>query len=186
MATKTLGPDVLWKWEDSLDEALRQQLLSAVESTWSFAHMTAWSYLYDEARGPELIEEALEPVWAFASKSSPRPTTQKLTARLRSQVRRLAKQQKNHIKEFPEGGSLELDAYAASRPIDPVEGLFLEEIVRELSPQAKDVAKYIRMGYTWREIGETLGVDYSAIRKSFRRETDAILIKLGRGVSVAR
>ncbi len=61
MATKTLGPDVLWKWEDSLDEALRQQLLSAVESTWSFAHMTAWSYLYDEARGPELIEEALDP-----------------------------------------------------------------------------------------------------------------------------
>ncbi len=95
----------------------------------------------------------------------------------------MAKQQKNHIKEFPEGGSLELDAYAASRPIDPVEALFLEEIVRELSPQAKDVAKYIRMGYTWREIGETLGVDYSAIRKSFRRETDAILIKLGRGVS---
>lgn len=186
MATKTLGPDVLWKWEDSLDAALRQQLLSAVESTWSFAHTTAWSYLHDEARGPELIEEALEPVWAFASKSSPRPTTQKLTARLRSQVRRLAKQQKNHIKEFPEGGSLELDAYAASQPIDPVEAIFLEEIVRELSPQAKDVARYIRMGYTWRDIGETLGVDYSAIRKSFRRETDAILIKLGRGVSFAR
>ena len=186
MATKTLGPDVLWKWEDSLDEALRQQLLSAVEATWSFAHMSAWSYLHDEARGPELIEEALESVRAFALKSSPRPTTQKLTARLRSQVRRLAKQLKNQIKEVPEGGSLEMEAYTTSRPMDPVEVLFLEEIVRELSPQAKEVATYIRMGYTWRDIGETLGVDYSAIRKSFRREIDAVLIKLGRGVSVAR
>jgi len=185
MATKTLGPAVLWKWEDSLDESLRQQLLSAVESTWSFAHMTAWSYLHDEARGPELIEKALEPIRSFALNSSPRPTTQKLTARLRSQVRRVAKQLKNQIKEDFEGGSLELDAYAAS-PIDPVEVLFFEQIVRELSPQAKDVAKYIRMGYTWREIGETLGVDYSAIHKSFRREMDAILIKLGRGVSIER
>lgn len=186
MATKTLGPDVLWKWEHSLDQALRQQLLSAVESTWSFAHMIAWSYLHDEARGPELIELALEPVWAFACKSSPRPTTQKLTARLRSQVKRLAKQQKKQIREIAEGGSHELDAYAASRPMDPVEMLFLEQIIREFSPQARDIAKYIRMGYTWRDIGETLGVDYSAIRKSFRRETDAILIKLGRGVSIAR
>jgi DNA-binding NarL/FixJ family response regulator len=57
--------------------------------------------------------------------------------------------------------------YPASQPLDPVEVLFLEEIIRELSPQAKEVAKYIRMGYTWQDIGETLGVDHSAIRKSF-------------------
>ena len=71
MATKTLGPDVLWKWEDSLDGALRQKLMSAVESTWGFAHMTAWSYLNDGAQGPELIEQALEKVQAFALRTSP-------------------------------------------------------------------------------------------------------------------
>ncbi len=169
-----------------MDEALRQQLMSAVESTWAFAHMTAWSYLNDGAQGTDLVEQALEVVRAYALRTSPAPSTQKLTARLRSQVRRIAKQRKNQVKEVAEGSSLELEIYPATRLPDPVEVLFLQEIVREFSPQAKEVAKYIRMGYTWRDIGKALGVDHSAVRRSFRRETDAVLIKLGRGVPVER
>ena len=133
MATKTLGPDVLWKWEDSLDGALRQKLMSAVESTWGFAHMTAWSYLNDGAQGPELIEQALEKVQAFALRTSPPPSTQKLTARLKSQIRRLAKQRKNRNKEVQDGSALELELYPASQVPDPTEVLFLQEIVREYS-----------------------------------------------------
>ncbi len=186
MATKTLGPDVLWKWEDSLDGALRQKLMSAVESTWGFAHMTAWSYLNDGAQGPELIEQALEKVQVFALRTSPPPSTQKLTARLKSQIRRLAKQRKNRNKEVQDGSALGLELYPASQVPDPTEVLFLQEIVREYSPQAKEIAQYIRLGYTWRDIGEALGIDHSSIRKSFRRETDAVLIKLGRGVPVER
>jgi len=178
MATKTLGHDVLWKWEDSLDEALRQQLLSAVESTWPFAHMTAWSYLHDEAQAAEIVEEALEVVRAYAVRSSPAPTTQKLTARLRSQIRRIAKQRANRIKEEPIGSLDDLDSLLQPHFNDPSEQVFLEQVLAELTPRARDVAAWLQMGYSWREIGTTFELDHSSLRRAFKREGAAALLKL--------
>lgn len=178
MATKTLDRDVLWKWEDSLDEALRQQLLSAVESTWPFAHMTAWSYLHDEAQAAEIVEEALEVVRAYAIRSSPAPTTQKLTARLRSQIRRIGKQRANRIKEEPIGSLDDLDSLLQPHFHDPWEQVFLEQVLAELTPRARDVAAWLQMGYSWREIGATFELDHSSLRRAFKREGAAALLKL--------
>lgn len=178
MATKTLGHNVLWKWENSLDEALRQQLLSAVESTWPFAHMTAWSYLHDEAQAAEIVEEALEKVRAYAVGSLPAPTTQKLTARLHSQIRRIAKQRANRIKEEPIGSLDDLDSLLQPHFNDPSDQVFLEQVLAELTPRARDVAAWLQMGYSWREIGATFELDHSSLRRAFKREGAAALLKL--------
>ena len=144
---------------------MRQQLLSAVESTWPFAHMTAWSYLHDEAQAAEIIEEALEKVRAYALASSPAPTTQKLTARLHSQIRRIAKQRANRIKEEPIGSLDDLDSLLQPHFSDPSEQLFLEQVLAELTPRARDVAGWLQMGYSWREIGATFDLDHSSLRR---------------------
>lgn len=178
MATKTLGPDVLWKWENTLNEALRQQLLSAVESTWAFAHMTAWTYLHDEAQAAEIVEEALEVVSAYAIRSVPTPTTRKLTARLHSQVKRLVRQRANRSKEDPIGSVADIDPLLQPSRGDPTEQLFLEQILAELSPRARDVAAWLQMGYSWREIGATFDIDYSHLRRAFQKESAAALLKL--------
>lgn len=186
MATKTCSADPLWRWTSSLDRAQKETLLQAVDANRAFARATAWSYLHDEQLGGELIERALESVHRFAANTTPAPSVAKLTSRLRSQIRRVAKQQERRVKELHKGSLRDLELLSTAATPDPVEYLFLEEVVGNLSPQGREVASYIRLGYTWRDIGTFLGVDHSALRKSFRRETDAALVKLGRGVRIER
>lgn len=187
MATKTYGVvDPLWRWTDSLDPAQKQRLLEAVEANRSFARATAWSYLYDEQLGGELIDRALVSVQRFATQTQPTPTAGKLTARLHSQIRRIAKQMQRKSKEQSAGSLRDLELLAPSETPDPIESLYAEEVVKLLTPKAKEIAWALRMGLTWREIGDQMGIDPSSLHKAFRRESDAALIKLGRGVRIER
>ena len=182
MATKTCAAHFLWRFEASLDESLKTKLLTAAEHCWPYANLNAWSYLRDHTLATEIVEEALGVVHGYALRSSPAPTVEKLTARLRSQIRRVTKQRANRFKEEPSGSLLELEMYSRIDSPDPTDLLYLEQVLKLLSPQAKEVASWIRTGYSWREIGRLSGVDHNSIRKAFRREADAALIELGRGI----
>jgi hypothetical protein len=186
MATKTCGANFLWRWEASLDESLKTKLLTAAESCLSYAHLSAWSYLHDETLATEIVEVALEVVRAYALRTTPSPTVEKLTARLRSQIRRVTKQRANRIKENPIGSLRDLEMYSRIEIPDPTDLLYLEQVLDLLTPQAKEVASWILTGYSWREIGRLSGVDHNSIRRAFRREADAALIHLGRGIRLAR
>ncbi len=186
MATKTYGTNFLWRWEASLDEALKTKLLTAAKSCSSYAHLSAWSYLHDETVATEIVEQALGVVRAYALRTTPSPTVEKLTARLKSQIRRIAKQRANRIKEKPIGSLRDLEMYSRIENPDPTDLLYLEQVLNLLSPQAKEVASWIRTGYSWREIGSLSGVDHNSIRRAFRREADAALIQLGRGLRIVR
>ncbi len=186
MATKTCAANFLWRWEASLDETLKTKLLTAAESCMSYAHLSAWSYLHDETVAAEIVEEALAVVRAYALRTTPSPTVEKLTARLRSQIRRVTKQRANRIKENPIGSLRDLEMYSRTENPDPTDLLYLEQVLNLLSPQAKEVASWILTGYSWREIGRLSGVDHNSIRRAFRREADAALIQLGKGIRLER
>ena len=81
-------------------------------------------------------------------------------------------------KEDPSGSVVDLDPLLRPTRGDPAEQLFLERILAELSPRARDVAAWLQMGYTWREIRATFDVDHSYLRRSFRKESAAALLKL--------
>ena len=179
MMVKTYAAHALWKWEASLDETLKAKLLTAAEYCWSYARHSAWSYLHDVTLAPEILEESLEVVRSFALRTSPSPPVEKLTARLRSQIRRVVEQRAKRLKEEPRGSLRELDLFSRVEHPDPTDLLYLEEVLKLLSPQAKEVAGWIRTGYSWREIGKLSGIDHTAIRRAFRRETDAALAQLG-------
>ena len=188
MATsKSSSVDPLWRWHDSLDEQLRSKLTAAVQATRSYAHLSAWSYLHDETMALEIMEEALDVVRSYALRASSSPSQAKLTARLRSQVRRVTKQRANRSRrEGYSGGLRDLEMYTAANNPDPTDALLLEEVLKLLSPQAKEIATWIWMGYSWRDIGKTFGIDHNAVRLAFRRETSAALIQLGRGMQIGR
>ena len=179
MVTKTCATHVLWKWEASLDETLKAKLLSAAESCWAYARHRAWSYLHDVTFAAEILEDSLEVVRSYALRTSPSPSVEKLTARLRSQIRRVIKQRARRLKEEPHGSLYDVSLFSRGDHPDPTDLLFLEEVLKLLSPQAKEVAGWIRTGYSWREVGKLSGIDHSAICRAFRRETDAALVQLG-------
>ncbi len=187
MSSNSSSVDPLWKWRDAPDEGLRSRLAAAVEATSAYAQFSAWSYLHDTMLTAEIMEEAIEVVRAYALRFSPPPSEAKLTARLRSQVRRIAKQSANlSSKETCAGALYDLEVYAPASTPDPTEVLLLEEVLARLSPQAQKVATWIWMGYSWREIGKACEIDHNSVRLAFRRETDAALIQLGRGTRVRR
>jgi DNA-binding NarL/FixJ family response regulator len=162
--------------------------MAAVQTTWSYAQLSAWTYLHDEALGADIMEAAIKVIYSYAQRTSPMPPVEKLTARLRSQIRRVAKQMANRRRKEENAGSvrdLEL-AYNPSVTPDPTDTLLIKEVLDLLSPRAREVATWIWMGYSWREIGQTVDVDHNSIRLAFHRETDAALTRLGRGMRVSR
>jgi hypothetical protein len=188
MSTKTYTAELLWKWQDSLEDELRTGLMAAVQRTWPYAQLSAWSYLHDESLSVDIMEQSLESIYSYALRSSPRPSAEKLTARLRSQVRRVTKQMANRRRKEEAVGSthdLELNCSSTETP-DPTDVMLIQEVLDLLSPQAREVAVWLWMGYSWREIGKTFEVDHNSIRLAFRREADAALERLGRGMRIAR
>ena len=188
MATKTCNPDPLWRWKDSLDEGLRDKLTKAVEETWAYARFSTWSYLHDESMAAEIMEEALDVVRDYALRCSPPPTVEKLTGRLFGQFRRITKRKARRLqKEYAAGSLRDLALYSpVVHDPDPTDILLLKQVLELLPPQAREVAEWIRMGYSWREIGKTFDVDHNALRFAFRCDVDAALIRLGRGIRICR
>lgn len=187
MATKASWTDSLWRWSETLDSPLRELMVEAVRANASFASFLAWSMLRDEAATAVLIEEALESVVAYASRCLVAPTQRKITMRLRSQIRRIARRAQRHLdRQKPIGSMNDIEMIAPSLTYDPTDALLLRQVLDLLSPRAREVAEWIRLGYSWREIGRSFQVDASTVRQSFRRETDAALRKLGKGIRIGR
>lgn len=183
MSTNSSDVDLIWKWHEALNEELRSKLMTAAQVNWAHAQLAAWSYLHDTMQTAEIMEEAIEVVQTYALHASPPPAQAKLNARLRSQVRRIVKQRANRTrKEISTGSIQDLEIYAPASTSDPTQALLLKEVLERLSPQAHQVAIWIWMGYSWREIGRLSGIDHSAVRLAFRREIDAALIYLGHGM----
>jgi len=167
---------VSWMCGSTLEEETRQRLIAAACHAWPYARKSAWCYLQDESLAPELLESALLVVQAYAKKQSPAPDIRKLGARLRSQIRRVAKQRANHLRlEDRRGSLLDLDPLALQTAATQIESLFVTEVLDRLSPAARNVAYAISVGFSWREIATQLATDQSTVRRAFRREILAVL-----------
>src|SRR5664279_5280824 len=177
--TRTLDEDPFWIRDSSLDVAARELLLAAARLAWPYARRSAWSYLHDETLAAELLEKAVEIVTPYVSRGSTLPSSQKLVARLRSQVRRLARQEAHRRRhEKCIGTIFDLATIAPSHSTDVDERLFLEKLLELLSPFSRIIAQGLRMGRTFREIAKDFDSDHSTVSRAFRRDVDAALTEL--------
>jgi len=84
--------DLTWSWAWSTGHiASDQKLEPAAKAAWPYALLCAWTYLRDGDEAHDLMEHAVHNAGEYFVRH-PDSTEQKLTARIRSVVRRRAKQ----------------------------------------------------------------------------------------------
>jgi DNA-binding NarL/FixJ family response regulator len=167
-----------WSWlYPDASPALAHTLEAAAEATWSYAVYCAWSYLHDQDAASDLMDYALKHVSGYVSRFPEGPSPEKLALRLRSLLKRRARQAARGERMISVGSLIDLDNhYRKFRDSPELEQrVYAQEILERLSPQARAIANWRAMGYSWRVIGSNLGLDHSQVRRAYLREIQAVL-----------
>jgi len=172
--------DLTWSWAWSTGHAnFDQKLESAAKAAWPYAQLCAWIYLNDGHAAHDMMEHAVHNAGEYFIRH-PDSTEQKLTARIRSVVRRRAKQLAHQQRrETPSGSLLDLEHLRASDG-EVEESAIANELFSRLSPFAQNVLNRREFGYTWREIAAELDLDHTVVRRAYFRELQSFLRSLSR------
>jgi hypothetical protein len=105
---------------------------------------------------------------------------EKLTARMKSQLRRRAKQlAAKRAREISFGSITDLEHLVTTRP-EIEQGIYANELFSQLSPFAQSISHYLWFGYSWRAMERTLEIDHTTLRRAYFRELKSLLEDLSR------
>jgi RNA polymerase sigma factor (sigma-70 family) len=192
MATRNpIDKDQMWSWIAPTTSAETNGMLkAAATATWSYALWCAWTYLHDRDAAFDLMDRAIENTAGYASRLNGTATEQRLIWRMRSVLKRLAKQEvKKHSLEVPYGllADLESARSQAQQEIPKFEqAVETKDILKKLSPEARNILKWTAMGYSWRQIAKQLGVDRMTLRRTYDKEIATVLESLRDSVHKAK
>ena len=183
LAKPPMGPhweDLPWSWAWSTGHvASDQKLEPAARAAWPYAQLCAWTYLNDGDAAHDLMEHAVRNAGEYLGRH-PDSTEQKLTARIRSVIRRRAKQiARKQDRETPSGALADLEHLRTSAG-EVEEIAIANELFSRLSPFAQKVLNRREFGYTWREIAAELDLDHTVVRRAYFRELQSLLRSLSR------
>jgi DNA-binding NarL/FixJ family response regulator len=174
----SIGQGLTWSWAFSTGHpASDQRLEAAAKAAWSYARLCAWTYLNDEDSAHDLMDLAVRNAAGYAARHPDTPPN-KLTGRIKSAIRRRAKQlatARSH--ELSYGSLLAFEKVYAGQP-EAEQRVFAHELLARLSPFGQSIAKWRSVGYSWREIASQLKMDHTAIRRAYFREIAAMLKSL--------
>ena len=176
----SIGQGLTWSWAFSTGHpASDQRMDAAAKAAWSYAVLCAWTYLNDQDSAHDLMDFAVHKVAGYAA-NHPETPQNKLTGRIKSAVRRRAKQlsaRRSH--ELSYGSLIALEKEHTFRP-DAEQRVYAGELLSRLSPFAQSIANGRWLGYSWREIARQFEMDHTAIRRAYFREMEALLKSLSR------
>lgn len=183
LATPPMEPhweDLTWSWaRSSGHDASDQRLEPAAKAAWPYALLCAWTYLNDRDLAHDLMDHAVHNAGEYLLRH-PDTTVQKLTARIRSVIRRRAKQVAHQRRrEVASGSLLDLEHLRASAG-EVEESAIASELFSRLSPFAQNVLHRREFGYTWRDIAADLDLDHTVVRRAYFRELQSLLRSLSR------
>jgi len=104
----------------------------------------------------------------------------KLTARIKSELRRRARQlaaRRRH--EILYGSIADLEHLLTTRPEIEL-GVYANEFFGQLSPFAQSIAHGRWLGYSWREIARSFEMDHTSVRDAYFRELGSLQKNLSR------
>ena len=170
--------DLTWSWAWSTGHAASDQKLEpAAKAAWPYALLCAWTYLNDGDEAHDLMEHAVRNTGEYFARH-PDSTELKLTVRIRSVIRRRAKQiAHQRRREVASGSLLELEHLRASDG-KVEESAIANELSSRLSQFAQSVLSRREFGYTWREIAAQLDLDHTVVRRAYFRELQSLLRSL--------
>lgn len=150
-----------------------EKLEAAGQASWSYASLCAWTYLNDSDAAHDLMDYAIENASRYIARH-PERSEVKLTARIKSVIRRRAKQfAAKNWRELPSGLLVDLEHLLVAQP-DAEQRAYVNELIDHLSPFALSVLKWRWLGYSWREIAKQLGMDHTAVRRAYFREIESL------------
>lgn len=169
-----------WSWACSTGNPASDQVLeAAANAAWPYALLCAWTYLNDQDSAHDLMDHAIQNVAGYIARHLDAPPG-KLTARMKSQLRRRAKQlAAKRAREIPSGSIADLEHLLTTRP-EIEQGIYANELLEQLSPFAQSIAHYLWLGYSWRAMERTLEIDHTTLRRAYFRELESLLENLSR------
>lgn len=176
--------DLTWNWAYTTGhQASDQKLQTAAKAAWSYCTLCAWTYLNDRDSARELMDHALGNACQYLIRH-PDSTEEKLLARLRSSLRRKAKQMSARRDRERSSGSMADMEQLLVHQLGMEQMVYARELLSRLSPFAQGVVSLRWHGYTWRQIANEFDMDHTAVRRAYLRELDSLLQNLSRsGVS---
>ena len=110
----------------------------------------------------------------------PDPLQDKLTARIKSVIRRRAQQlEAKSSRELSYGSLADLEPIYAEQP-EIEQRVYANELLTLLSPFANSIVHWRWLGYSWREIAKQFDMDHTAVRRAYFRELESVLQNLSR------
>jgi len=154
-------------------------LEAAAKAAWPYALLCAWTYLNDGESAYDLMDHAVENAVRYVARHSD-ATSDKLISRIKSVVRRRAKQLvAKRSRELSYGSLLDLEQVYAEQP-EVEQRIYANELLAHLSPFARSIVNWRWLGYSWREIAGQLEMDHTAVRRAYFRELESVLRSLSR------
>ena len=103
---------------------------------------------------------------------------QRLTARIKSVIRRRASQlAAKRSCELPSGSMRDMEQLLVAHP-EAEQRAYATQLLSLLSPTAQSIFDWRWLGYSWREIGGKLGMDHGAVRRAYFRELGLVVRSL--------
>jgi DNA-directed RNA polymerase specialized sigma24 family protein len=172
--------ELTWSWAYSTGHpASDQRLEAAAQAAWPYALLCAWTYLNDHDASHDLMDHAVHNASQYVVRHPDLPPN-KLTARIKSVLRRRAKQfAAKRSRELSYGSLLDLEQVHASQP-EAERRAYANEVFSRLSPFAQTIIDQRWLGYSWREIAGQLEMDHTAVRRAYLRELESVLRSLSR------
>ena len=99
---------------------------------------------------------------------------------MKSVLKRRAQQQVAKRRLEVQSGSLaDLDDLLEPQP-DAEQQVYARELLECLSPFARSIANRRWLGYSWREIADSLEMDHTVVRRAYFEEVETLLNELSR------
>jgi DNA-directed RNA polymerase specialized sigma24 family protein len=172
--------ELTWSWAWTTGHlASDRRLEPAAKAAWPYALLCAWTYLNDRDAVHDLMEHAIRNAGDYLARH-PESSDQKLAARIKSVIRRRAKQILHRQNRETPSGSLSDLEHLCQEASEVEQRAIANELFSRLSPFAQSVFNRRWIGYTWREIAAELELDHTVVRRAYFRELKSLLRSLSR------
>ena len=172
--------ELTWSWAYSTRcPASDQNLEAAANAAWPYALLCAWTYLSDRDAAHDMMDHAVQNLSNYIDRH-PGASPKKLIARIKSVLRRRAKQlAAGRSRELQFGSLLDLERIYSGQP-EAEQRVYANEMFARLSPFARSIVNLRWYGYSWREIARQLEMDHTAVRRAYLREIESMLRNVSR------
>jgi len=146
-----------WSWAYSTGHpASDQKLEAAAHAAWSCASLCAWTYFNDHDAAVDLMDRAVHNASQYLSRHIDAPE-QKLTARIKSVIRRRARQvAAKRSRELLSGSMRDMEQLHV-RHSEAEQRTYANELFSRLSPTAQSIFDWRALGYCRPEVGGVYG-----------------------------